>query len=273
MEKTKVLILTGNVSQMHDYRTVNDLLRTLLEATGRFRVDLCEEPRGLNAEGLRPYRLVLVNYDGMENVFTADPNGPGAKVAYPERTTPLCAQTAAALAAFCAAGGGLLFYHSSCCVSGEGWPEDYQALIGATHSFGKYRGYRELGYSVLTQPGHPITQGVAPEWEIVDDDFLNGVELLDGSTLLAAIHDPVNGRDVPVMWAHPWGKGRVFAVSLGHQAETIRRLDFVRLFTRGADWAANGEITVPLPDRDSCNNWMKGWPWYYCDGCGRGLGI
>lgn len=272
MEKTRVLLLTGNVSYMHDYRTVNDLLRTLLESTGRFRVDLCEEPRGLQLAGLAPYRLILVNYDGMENVFGRNPDGPGGMPLYPERTTPMDPATTETLAAFCRAGGGLLFYHSSCCVS-ERWPEAYRALTGATHGFDACKSYRDLGYTVHTVPGHPITEGVAPEWKIADDDFLNGVFLRPGSVPLATIHDPVNEREVPVAWAHELGEGRVFAVSLGHQADTIRRLDFVRLFTRGADWAANGQITVPLPDRDSGNNWMKGWPWYYCDSCGRGLAL
>jgi type 1 glutamine amidotransferase len=86
---------------------------------------------------------------------------------------------------------------------------------------------------------------------------------------LAAIEKlPGVGRDHPVVWTNEFGDGRVFALAIGHigaatleAAHTMRdtgvqigpTLDdatrtpaFVNLLRRGTEWAATGEVTLPL---------------------------
>ena len=43
-------------------------------------------------------------------------------------------------------------------------------------------------------------------------------------------------------------RGRVFATMLGHDAPAVNTLAFVTTFTRGAEWAATGNVTLPVPD-------------------------
>ena len=45
-EKLKILLITGRVTLEHNYRQANEMLRTLLESTGRFEVKITEEFRG-----------------------------------------------------------------------------------------------------------------------------------------------------------------------------------------------------------------------------------
>ena len=268
MEPIRVLILTGNLMPMHDYRRVNDVLRVSLEATGRFTVRVSEEAHGVSDETLSHYDLVLLNYDGLDEGVPRGGQGRPAGGMGSGPFRPLGEATLGALERVVAAGHGLVFFHTATCGDAARYPEAYWQLLGAHYRGGQYAGYRDTGYEVRTAPGHPVAEGVSPRWKIADDDFLNAVELLPGTTLLAGIEDPANGREAPVMWCREYGAGRTFATALGHQEDTLRRLDFCRLLIHGCDWAATGRCTVPLPDRDSGDNWMHSWPWYYCPTCG-----
>ena len=58
--KIQVLILTGQ--NVHDWRGTTPVLKQTLEATGRFEVRVIEEVRGIGAETLAPYNVLVVNY-------------------------------------------------------------------------------------------------------------------------------------------------------------------------------------------------------------------
>ena len=269
MKKIKVLILTGNLLPMHDYRRVNDILRITLEASGHFEVRISEEAHGVTAETLEPYDLVLMNYDGLEEGVARGGHGRPAG-GFDEPFCPLGETTEQALATFVSTGHGILFFHTAVCGEPERWSKAYNEMLGSVYGKKALMPYRASGYTVRThlETGHPVTQGVSSSWKIADDDFLNNVTLCDGTTCIASIHDPVNDIDAPVMWCKSYGQGRSFACALGHQEDTIRRLDFCRLLIHACDWCATGTTDIPLPDRDSGNNWMRSWPWYYCPVCG-----
>ena len=50
-----------------------------------------------------------------------------------------------------------------------------------------------------------------------------------------------------MMMAISYGKGRVFHTTLGHGPEVMRCVGFVTTFQRGAEWAATGKVTIPVP--------------------------
>ncbi len=259
-DKTKVLIITGILSPMHDWRKTNQMLRKSLEVSGHFIVKICEEFRGMTAESLQDYDAVLINYDGMEN-FSRDADDAARKV------IPLGETAEKALCEFVSSGKGIMFFHSST-IAKDAFSKDYTDMIGVTSS-DQYERYRDTGYIIDMAQDHPITEGVEPHWQLCDDDFFNSIEAEPGTKVLATIYDPANKRDVPMMWCKEYGKGRVFGCALGHQQDTLRRLDFCRLLLRGMDWAAHGTITVPMPTRDINDDWMRSWPWYYSSPIGR----
>ena len=70
-EVLDVLILSGHMTREHDnehrsFRQHNQWLTTLLEDTGRFRVRVVEDPRGLGAEIIDKYDVVIVVFEGRD---------------------------------------------------------------------------------------------------------------------------------------------------------------------------------------------------------------
>lgn len=68
-------------------------------------------------------------------------------------------------------------------------------------------------------------------------------------------------EDCPVAWTNRYGEGRVFCTTLGHDIDTMRRIGFLTMLVRGAEWAATGTVTLGPPDRTGENR-LKGWPYY-----------
>jgi type 1 glutamine amidotransferase len=50
-----------------------------------------------------------------------------------------------------------------------------------------------------------------------------------------------------MLWTTQYGSGRVFVTALGHDVGALGNLAFKATFTRGAEWAATGSVTLPLP--------------------------
>ena len=44
-----------------------------------------------------------------------------------------------------------------------------------------------------------------------------------------------------------YGMGRVFVTTLGHGPTEVAQLAFGTTFARGAEWAATGKVTLPIP--------------------------
>jgi type 1 glutamine amidotransferase len=58
---------------------------------------------------------------------------------------------------------------------------------------------------------------------------------------------PGAGLNQPSLWTLSYGQGRVFADVLGHNVVAVNTLGFVTTFTRGAEWAATGAVTLTIP--------------------------
>ena len=58
---------------------------------------------------------------------------------------------------------------------------------------------------------------------------------------------PGPGKNEPMLWTIDYGQGRVFGDALGHDAPAVQTPTFVILFTRGAEWAATGKVTLAIP--------------------------
>ena len=57
MEKIKTLIISGVLSNEHDYAVMDQYIRTMLESTGRFDVRVTEEFNGATDRTLQDYNL------------------------------------------------------------------------------------------------------------------------------------------------------------------------------------------------------------------------
>jgi len=45
------------------------------------------------------------------------------------------------------------------------------------------------------------------------------------------------GKAMPVAWTKPWGKGKIFYLALGHNADSCKDENFKLLIKRGLVWA------------------------------------
>lgn len=250
----RTLIITGLTDIHHDWRRTTPALKQLLEETGRFDVRVTEEFRGATAETLAPYDLVVLNYYGR-----FDPWGD-----IPEERWG--AATEQALFEFVRSGKGLVGYHPSLS-AGVGWGDgEYARMLGGVMRADISRRAPINDFLVrVAAPEHPITAGWPAEFPHYDDDIYVNLEWPEGverTVLLTGWDDPLKytqappqwgslpgmGEDHPVAWVARYGAGRTFSTGLGHNVKAIDHPGFRSLFPRGAEWAATGQVTVPVAD-------------------------
>ena len=287
-ERLEVLILSGHMTQEHDnefrsFRQHNHWLTSVLEDTGRFRVRVIEDPRGLGAEIIDRYDVVVVVFEGRDG--------------YHDRADGFGAETDSALLRFVHdQGKGIVWFHGSAVQEDDwGYPEEYNIMRGAKLSVPTGIRPRPWGEALLrtVDPRHEITDGISETWTVTGDDILVGVELYEGAEVLLTVHDdlaayerapnwplphyPVHipegglaalpgvGTDQPLAWINEYGAGRSFTITIGHDIDTFRRIEFLRMFPRGVEWAATGRTTLTGPDRRGERRFLP-WPYYNSEG-------
>jgi type 1 glutamine amidotransferase len=86
-------------------------------------------------------------------------------------------------------------------------------------------------------PGNLILQGFPDHWRTSGDELYQTIEMTGNSQPLLKVKSPCDGREHTVCWTHTYGKGRVFATTLGHDLHTSQSPDYVLLLCRGLLWA------------------------------------
>ena len=270
-----ILIITGIVTSDHEPR-VNAMLRAMLESTGRFKVKITEEFRGATSETLAGYDAVLINYDGKDNQQSP-------YVGWGENAERV-------LYDYAANGGGVIVFHSSVIKGELALPEEYTKLVGFNFDFfGGMRKSPKLEFAVNMRGDHEIIKDLQPVWLVQQDDlFVNPKKHPEANiTVLATVRDAIEdyepakiqkhrisefaninvaelpgiNTDVPVAWTNSYEKGRIFAISIAHGPDTLRRPVCVAMLCRAAEWVCSGKVTIPPPDL-SGEKRLRAWPYY-----------
>jgi type 1 glutamine amidotransferase len=232
VEPLRVLILTGKHN--HDWRKTTPALKRIYEDSGRFLVDVTEDPSGCDAETFAEYDVLVSNWT----------NWPSEEREWGEETEE-------ALLDFVRSGKGFVVFHAGGS-SFYDWRE-FHELIGATWGKGVTgHGPAHKFKVTIADNDHPVTRGVE-DFSITDELWHNVSTQPTMQVLATAFSAKEHGgrnKDEPVAICTQSGKGRCFNLVLGHDVEAIEAPGWKTLMLRGSEWAATGKVTIrPVADK------------------------
>jgi type 1 glutamine amidotransferase/HEAT repeat protein len=244
----------------HEWKSTTPALQKILSDTGLFSVDVeTSPPEGGDMSSFNPqfsgHGVVVLNYTGdMWNQATRD-----------------------AFLSYVREGGGVVVVHAADNAFGD-WKE-YNEIIG----FGGWGGRtKESGPYVFWKDGglvydydsdgpsgshehyaefvivnrameHPILKGLPERWLHTDElyNFMRGpgknMTILSTAYSSRPEKEGGSGRNEPMLVTLSYGKGRIFHTALGHDVKSMESKGFSVTFARGAEWAASGAVTIPVP--------------------------
>jgi type 1 glutamine amidotransferase len=258
----KALVITGQNN--HNWQVSHVAFKQILENSGLFTVDYAISPaKGEDMSGFvpdfKPYDLLILDYNGD---------------AWPEETNRR-------LLEFAQKGGGFIVYHAADNAFSQ-WPEYNQicALGGwenRNENSGPYVYWKDGQLVKDTSPGvggshgaqheytlngrnqtHPVVEGLPTQWLHAQDelyDRMRGPGNI-GELLYTAYSDTStrgSGREEPLVFTVNYGKARIVHTMLGHAGATLEDntamqcTGFQVTLLRGAEWAATGKVTQPVP--------------------------
>jgi type 1 glutamine amidotransferase len=261
-ETISVLIIDGQNN--HDWRATTPVLVDALESCGRFTADVSTTPEGVASDpAWADWRPAFADYDAVLSNY----NG----TLWPEEVRE-------AFHEYVHGGGAFVCVHAANNSFPE-WPE-YNRMIGVggwggrNEESGPYIRFRDGEFILDESPGaggshgpqhefvvtirdseHPITQGMPENWLHTQDelyDSLRGPAL--SVEVLATAYSEVSGEHEPMMMTIDYGEGRVFHTPMGHADYSMRCVGFYTTLQRGTEWAATGEVTIPIPDNFPSEN-------------------
>ncbi|MCY3020113.1 MAG: ThuA domain-containing protein [Planctomycetota bacterium] len=98
-------------------------------------------------------------------------------------------------------------------------------------------------------PDHPIIKDFPENWKTAGDELYQTIKFGESSTALLKVISPSSKKEHIVSWASTYGKGKVFATTLGHDMKTLGDADFLKHVANGILWACDklGKDGKPLP--------------------------
>lgn len=87
------------------------------------------------------------------------------------------------------------------------------------------------------KPDHPIMQDFGPRFVAPKGELYHTIKLWPSATPLAQAKRQSDGEPQTCIWTNQYGKGRVFATTIGHYNETMVEPAYLDMVTKGLLWA------------------------------------
>ena len=254
--KIRVLIVDGYSN--HDWKLTTQLIRTLLESTSLFTVDVSTAP---GWDAWRPlfkaYDVVVQNY----NDINGGPQWP--------REVQIGFEN------FVRDGGGVYIFHSAQNAFVD-WP-GYNEIIGLgwrKKTYGTAIAIGDDGSLDYQPPGegddtnhapngdvvihllgeHPIHDGLPKTWKTPHlEVYYDARGPAKNLQVLSYARDPRFGRNWPIEWTVNYGQGRAYIATFGHvwlgdvQPESLRCAGVQTMIVRAVQWLAHRPVSFPVP--------------------------
>jgi hypothetical protein len=258
----KVMVISGQNN--HDWKKSTPFLKAMLDKDGHFEAVVNNSPpAGAPREAWDAWqpkfadvRCVLLDYNGEM---------------WPERVKKDFVD-------YVAGGGGVVVIHAANNAF-TGWKE-FEQMVGllwrpkefgfsiyiddngliVRENPGQGRGMGHGGQYdwVMTtrDPNHSITWGLPLHWMHKYDELYHGQRgpAENVHILITAYSDPAPGRggtgkNEPIVWWVPYGKGKVIVNLMGHVGElgSMQCAGFQTVTCRSCEWVATGHCLTPVP--------------------------
>jgi putative heme-binding domain-containing protein len=89
------------------------------------------------------------------------------------------------------------------------------------------------------KPDHPIMQGFGPMFVAPKGELYHSIKLFDTATALGQAVRQSDKNPQTCVWTNQYGKGRVFATTIGHYNETMVEPKYLDMLARGLLWACD----------------------------------
>lgn len=226
----RTVVLTG--ANNHDWEWTAPQIAEALAETGRFQVEVRNDPAALLTHPQKDLQLLVLDYNGPRW-------GEAAERAFLQLID---------------GGVGVSVLHAANNAF-AGWAE-YERMVGLMWRDGTGHGaYHPFDVAVVDH-NHPITLGMSDLRQHPDELYHRLVYTpgADFKVLLSAFSEPKTGgtgRHEPMGTVANWGKGRVFHTPLGHVWRNVPASratwgdpQLRRFVARGSEWAATGAVTL-----------------------------
>ena len=274
-KKLSILVIDG--INNHDWQASTRVIRAVLEASGRFIVNVSTSPsKEAPASAWGAWRPEFHRYDAVVSNFNGGHLADGVRWPGPvERAFESYLQNGGGFVSYHAANNAFLEWDSYNEIIGLGWRDitfgpglivdEHEKVVVVAAGKGLPPGHGAAHDFVMTMMDarHPITQGIPKQWMHPMEQLTHGQHgpldpkhgaLEKQIRILTYAWSKDSRRREPMDWVRNWGRGRVYVTMLGHtwrdqRNPNCRCVGFQTLLARGVEWAASGAVSIPIPSK------------------------